>query len=54
MVGEGTVRGGHARAALTGINSTVLICFPMLRYVVRERVIRIRCAQQRLPEGKKR
>merc|ERR1719482_2476193 len=29
-------------------DSTPLICFPMIRYVVRERVVRIRRAQQRL------
>ena len=45
--GAGWVRGSRR----TRFNSTPLIRFPMLRYVVRERVVRIRCAQQRLPKG---
>ena len=38
----------------TRFDSTPLICFPMIRYVVRERVVRIRRAQQRLRKGRAR
>ena len=55
------VRGGQEKGAgralgstRTRFDSTPLICFPMIRYVVRERVVRIRRAQQRLRKGRAR
>ena len=54
-------RGGQEKGAgralgstRTRFDSTPLICFPMIRYVVRERVVRIRRAQQRLRKGRAR